>query len=161
MLDNQVDPATGTIKLKASFPNEKLALWPGAFVTIRLRTATVHDAVVVPPVAVQRGPQGAYVYVVNDDGTVARRPIGVGHEDLQASIVESGLNPGEQVVVDGAARLSDKVKVTVLPSPGGAPADGSPGGGRRNGGPGPVPRTGAPAGEPGTTAGGPRNRGST
>ena len=64
MLDNQVDPTTGTIKLKATFPNERLLLWPGGFVTVRLRVDTRHDATVVPPVAVQRGPRGPYVYVV-------------------------------------------------------------------------------------------------
>jgi multidrug efflux system membrane fusion protein len=120
VLDNQVDPSTGTIKLKASFPNAKLALWPGAFVTVRLLVATRHNAVVVPPVAVQRGPRGAYLYVLNDDQTVSRRAVSIGHEDLVASIVTDGLKPGEQVVVDGAARLTDKVHVTVLP-PGDTP----------------------------------------
>jgi multidrug efflux system membrane fusion protein len=117
VLDNQVDPATGTIKLKASFPNEKQTLWPGAFVTVRLHIATWHDAVVVPPVAVQRGPQGPYLYVLNNDQTVARRPVVIGHEDLLAAVVSQGLQPGERVVVDGAARLTDKAKVTVVPSP--------------------------------------------
>lgn len=131
VLDNQVDPNTGTIKLKASFPNPKLTLWPGAFVTVQLHVSTAKAAVVVPPVAVQRGPQGAYLYVVNADNTVTRRSVTVGHEDLTASIVTDGLKPGEMVVVDGASRLTDKAKVTLLPPPGTAPAAAAPAGGRR------------------------------
>jgi multidrug efflux system membrane fusion protein len=122
VLDNQVDPTTGTIKLKANFPNEKLLLWPGAFVTVRLRVDTVRNAVVVPPVAVQRGPQGAYLYVLNADETVSRRNVREGHEDLVAAIITDGLKPGERVVIDGAARLTDKAKVSVLPPSGTAPA---------------------------------------
>lgn len=118
VLDNQVDATTGTIKLKASFPNDLLKLWPGAFVTVRLKIETRHDATVVPPVAVQRGPNGPYVYLVNDDLSVSRRPVVVSHEDLQASIIESGLQPGERVVVDGAARLTEKSKVTIAPAVG-------------------------------------------
>jgi multidrug efflux system membrane fusion protein len=146
VLDNQVDPTTGTIKLKATFPNENLLLWPGAFVTVRLRVDIVRGAVVVPPVAVQRGPQGPYVYVLNNDQTVSRRGVREGHEDLAAVIVADGLKPGEQVVVDGAARLTDKAKVTVLPPAATAPA------------------TRPPAPQPGTdgvAASGQRNRGAS
>jgi multidrug efflux system membrane fusion protein len=115
VVDNQVDPTTGTVKLKASFANDRLRLWPGAFVTVRLRAETRHDAVVVPPVAVQRGPKGPYLFVVVDGKTVSRRTVTVGPEDVSATIIAEGLQPGEQVVVDGAARLSDNSKVTVLP----------------------------------------------
>jgi multidrug efflux system membrane fusion protein len=121
VLDNEVDPTTGTIKLKASFPNEHLRIWPGAFVNVRLKVETAHDATVVPPAAVQRGPRGPYVYVVGDDLTAARRAITLGHEDMRASIVTAGLTPGERVVVDGAARLTDKAKVTIAPPPGALP----------------------------------------
>jgi multidrug efflux system membrane fusion protein len=121
VLDNEVDPTTGTIKLKASFPNPGEKLWPGAFVTVRLRVATVKDAVVVPPVAVQRGPAGAYLYVLNADDTVTRRTVTEGHEDLTAAIITKGLAAGEKVVTDGASRLADKTKVSVLPPPGTAP----------------------------------------
>lgn len=117
VLDNQVDQATGTIKLKASFANERLRLWPGAFVSVRLRAETRMGAVTLPPVAIQRGPRGAFVFVLNDNNTVTRRPVTVGHEDLAASIVTEGVKPGERVVVDGAARLSDNSKVIVLPPP--------------------------------------------
>ena len=148
VLDNQVDPTTGTIKLKATFPNKALALWPGAFVTVRLQVQVLHDATTVPPVAVQRGPQGAFVYVANDHNTAQRRPVQIGHEDLFASVVTSGLKPGERVVVDGAARLSDNAKINVLPPPGEPAA------------PGATPaRPERERGSP--TARGPRNRGST
>jgi multidrug efflux system membrane fusion protein len=125
VLDNQVDPTTGTIKLKANFPNEKLLLWPGAFVTVRLRVQIVPNAVVVPPVAVQRGPLGPYLYVLDADSTVTRRVVTEGHEDLARAVIATGLQPGEQVVTDGAARLTDKAKVSVLPplaAPSAAPA---------------------------------------
>ena len=118
VLDNQVDQSTGTIKLKATFPNANLQLWPGAFVTVRLKVDEKRDAVVVPPVAVQRGPSGPYVYVVQSDMTVLRRAIQVGHEDQNASIVTAGLTPGERIVVDGASRLSDHTKITILPPAG-------------------------------------------
>ena len=142
VLDNQVDPTTGTIKLKASFPNEHLLIWPGAFVSVRLKVDMRHDAIVVPPAAVQRGPRGPYVYVVNDDLIATRRPITLGHEDMTASIVADGLKPGEQVVIDGAARLTDNRKVTIATPPGATPA--------------PAPATG-----PTPVARAPRNRGST
>jgi multidrug efflux system membrane fusion protein len=117
VLDNQVDSATGTIKLKAMFPNHKLQLWPGAFVTVRLRLRTEHNALVVPQAAVQRGPNGAYVYVA-DHGVAQRRAVHVGAEDLFGSIVEQGLAPGDKVVVDGAARLTDGAPILVAQPPG-------------------------------------------
>ncbi len=126
VVDNQVDSSTGTIKLKAYFPNARLQLWPGAFLTVRLLVDTRRDATTVPPVAVQRGPQGPYVYVVANDDTAARRLVKVGHEDQSASIVEDGLKPGERVVVDGASRLTDKVKVTIAQPAGTPPAGARP-----------------------------------
>ncbi len=121
VLDNQVDPTTGTIKLKATFPNAGLKLWPGAFVTVRLRVDTRKDAITVPPVAVQRGPQGSYVYVVGDDMLASRRMVNVAYETMRTSVIASGVQPGEKVVVDGAARLSDKMKVTLVQPAGSAP----------------------------------------
>jgi multidrug efflux system membrane fusion protein len=123
VLDNQVDPTTGTIKLKATFPNPDHRLWPGAFVGVRVQVDTAIGAVVVPPAAVQRGPRNAYVYVVNADGTATRRGVSVGHEDAQASIISEGVKPGERVVVDGASRLTDGSRVTVVQP---APPSGSP-----------------------------------
>lgn len=113
VLDNQVDPATGTIRLKAQFANERLQLWPGAFATVRLRARVWRDAVTVPPVAVQRGPRGAFVFVVGEELKAERRAVTVGHEDLSVAIVAEGLKPGERVVIEGASRLSDGTKVTV------------------------------------------------
>ncbi len=121
VLDNQVDPTTGTIKLKATFPNAGETLWPGGFVGVRLQVDTARNAVVVPPAAVQRGPQGAYVFRVEANETAKREPVTVGHEDADASIITQGLKPGDHVVVDGASRLSDGTKVTVVqPAPAGA-----------------------------------------
>jgi multidrug efflux system membrane fusion protein len=123
VLDNQVDSATGTIKLKASFPNPRLRLWPGAFTNVRLKSETRAGAITVPPVAIQRGPTGTYAYVVKDDNTVTRRNVKVSHEDLQVAIVSEGVAEGERVVTDGASRLSDGSKVSVADpaAPGAAP----------------------------------------
>jgi membrane fusion protein, multidrug efflux system len=118
VLDNQVDPTTGTIKLKATFPNQNETLWPGGFVRVRLQVATAHDAVTVPPAAVQRGPNGDYVYVIKSDHTALRAPVKVGHQDADAAILASGVRPGQEVVTDGAARLSDGKAVTIAPAPG-------------------------------------------
>ena len=118
VLDNQVDPTTGTIKLKATFPNADNRLWPGAFVGVQVQVDTAKNAVVVPPAAVQRGPHSSYVYVVNADNSTTRRNVDVGHEDAQASIITEGIKPGEKVVIDGASRLSDSTKVTIVqPAP--------------------------------------------
>ncbi|HET7879572.1 MAG TPA: efflux RND transporter periplasmic adaptor subunit [Acetobacteraceae bacterium] len=114
VLDNQVDPTTGTIKLKATFPNPQYRLWPGAFVGIQLQVDTAKNAVVVPPAAVQRGPKSTYVFAVNDDGSTKRRDVKVGHEDAQASIITEGVSVGDKVVIDGASRLNDTSKVTVV-----------------------------------------------
>src|SRR5262249_14103640 len=114
VLDNQVDPTTGTIKLKATFPNPQYRLWPGAFVGIQLQVDTAKNAVVVPPAAVQRGPKSSYVFVVGDDGSTKRHDVKVGHEDAQASIITDGVGVGDKVVIDGASRLNDSSKVTVV-----------------------------------------------
>ncbi|HUB16748.1 MAG TPA: efflux RND transporter periplasmic adaptor subunit [Acetobacteraceae bacterium] len=117
VLDNQVDPTTGTIKLKATFPNRNHLLWPGGFVAMRLQVETAHDALVVPPAAIQRGPNGPYVFVI-DHGKAKRQEVTLGAEDEQASIVTAGLMAGETVVIEGASRLSDGTKVSVAtPSP--------------------------------------------
>ncbi|MCW3475168.1 efflux RND transporter periplasmic adaptor subunit [Limobrevibacterium gyesilva] len=162
VLDNVVDPATGTIKLKASFPNERLVLWPGAFVTVRLRVETRHGAVVVPPVAVQRGPRGPYVYLLNADDTVTRRPVTVSHEDQVAAVITEGVTPGDKVVVDGAARLTDNAKVNVLPSPTATPpsAAAAPGA-QAPGVQAPGAQAPVPASSPAPVARGQRNRGNT
>lgn len=113
VLDNQVDTTTGTIRLKATFPNPAHRLWPGGFVGVRLRTGIARDATVVPPAAVQRGPRGPYVFVVNPGNTARRQPVTVGYEDQDVSIISNGVKPGDEVVVDGASRLSDGTRVTI------------------------------------------------
>jgi membrane fusion protein, multidrug efflux system len=111
VLDNQVDTTTGTIKLKATFPNLDHRLWPGGFVTVRLQTDVLPDVVTVPPSVLQRGPRGFYLFTVNPDNTVRRRDVTIGYQDEQLAVVTSGLKPGETVVTDGASRLSDNSHV--------------------------------------------------
>jgi membrane fusion protein, multidrug efflux system len=118
VLDNQVDPTTGTLKLKATFPNPGDKLWPGGFVGVRLQVAIDRNVTTVPPAAVQQGPNGTYVYVVNTDHTVTRHPVAVSHQDEQTAVIASGVSPGETVVTDGAAQLSDGKKVEIAPAPG-------------------------------------------
>ncbi len=141
VLDNQVDGATGTIKLKATFPNESLKLWPGGFVNVRMLIETQRGVVTVPTAAVQRGPRGTYVFVINADSTVKRTPVTLGHEDERASIVTAGLKNGDQVVVDGAQRLNDTSKVAIAGPDGNAP-DAIP---RERGAPGTAQRRGRTA----------------
>jgi membrane fusion protein, multidrug efflux system len=127
VLDNQVDPTTGTIKLKGTFANSGEKLWPGEFVGVRLQVDVAKNAVVVPPAAVQRGPHNAFVYMVSD-GVASRHNVTVGHEDEQASIITDGVKPGDQVVIDGASRLSDGTKANVVQptAPGASPAADQP-----------------------------------
>jgi len=112
-VDNQIDQTTGTVRLKAVFDNEDSALFPNQFVNARLLLDTRKGATVVPVVAIQRGTQGAYVYVVKDDQTVAARPVSVGAVQGDDASIESGVAPGELVVVDGADKLKDGSKVEV------------------------------------------------
>jgi len=116
VLDNEVDQNTGTIKLKAVFPNPDLHLWPGAFVNVRLSLRVDHDAITVPVAAVQRGPQGAFVFTVLGD-TVTRHPIVVARQTEDVALVDSGLAPGQVVVTDGASRLTEGSKIRVLNLP--------------------------------------------
>ncbi len=114
VLDNQIDQTTGTIKLKAIFPNPGLSLWPGAFVNVRLALATEHDVTTVPTQSVLRGPTGAFVYVVDGSNIAQRRAVTVPHQDENVAVIASGLKPGESVVTDGASRLTDGAKVKRL-----------------------------------------------
>jgi membrane fusion protein, multidrug efflux system len=123
VIDNQVDTTTGTVRLKAELPNQNLALWPGAFVNVRLLTDTLRNVVVVPTAAVQRGPNGTFVYVLAEGDKVAMRPVGISYQDEQRSVVTSGLADDESVVTTGFAQLTDgkAVRVTAAAS---APAGG-------------------------------------
>lgn len=117
VLDNLVDSTTGTIKLKATFPNPGERLWPGGFVNVRLLARVERGAVTVPPAAVQLGPNGDFLYVVGADNVAHRREVTVGHQDEQLAVIKAGLAVGENVVTDGAARLSDGSKVTITAPP--------------------------------------------
>jgi multidrug efflux system membrane fusion protein len=105
LVDNQIDPATGTIKLKASFPNERRTLWPGQFVNVRLQVGAVHDGLTVTSRVIQRGPKGYFAFVIKPDNTVEMRPVETGQDDRGQILVTKGLNAGERVVVDGQLRL--------------------------------------------------------
>lgn len=105
VVDNEIDPTTGTVKLKATFPNNELKLWPGKFVNARLILTTRKDATVIPSSVVQRGPQGTYAYLIKPDKTVEMRPIKVAETEGNLALVDEGLKPGEQVVVDGQYKL--------------------------------------------------------
>ncbi|PZW46804.1 multidrug efflux system membrane fusion protein [Humitalea rosea] len=104
-VDNQVDPATGTIKLKATFANADERLWPGAFVNTRIQVALLREVTVLPLVAVQRGPDGAYAFIVKPDNTVEQRPLTLGTIAGTQAVVLRGIAPGERAVSSGALRL--------------------------------------------------------
>lgn len=110
-MDNTVDSTTGTIKLKARFDNTDTKLWPGLFVNARLQTELRKGALVVPSIAVQRGPAGLFVYVVKPDNAVALTPIKTGQDDGRFAIVTSGLEEGAAVVVNGQSRLQNGARV--------------------------------------------------
>jgi membrane fusion protein, multidrug efflux system len=110
-IDNQIDPNTGTIKCKAVFPNEDNALFPNQFVNARLLVDTKKDASIVPSAAVQRSPQGTFVYVVKDDSTVEMRTVGVGPSEGDEVVIDKGLAPGEVVVIEGVDKLQRGMKV--------------------------------------------------
>ena len=121
-LDSQIDTTTGTVKVRAQFDNPDSALFPNQFVNAQLLVKTLHDVVVVPTAAIQRGAPGAYVYVINADDTVSVRPIKLGPTDGPTAAVTSGLATGERVVIDGTDRLRDGAHVIVPGAPGaGAP----------------------------------------
>ncbi|MGJ0507237.1 MAG: efflux RND transporter periplasmic adaptor subunit, partial [Methylocystis sp.] len=127
VVDNQIDQLTGTVKLKATFANRDLGLWPGQFVNVRLMLDTIRNATVVPSPAVQRGPNGAFVYVLDGDGRAHMRNVTTGRQDEHTAVIASGLDPGTTVVTSGFARLFDGAKVHVShtdepPAPVGAAA---------------------------------------
>ena len=127
--DNQIDQNTGTDRLRAVFPNRGSALFPNQFVNVRILVQVKHNQVIIPSVAIQRGPQGTYVYVVKPDHTAEVRPVTVGISEGIRTSVSSGLSFGETVVIDGAENLQPGSKVTIRPEipsgPGGAAAQAS------------------------------------
>jgi multidrug efflux system membrane fusion protein len=120
--DNQIDPATGTFKLKAVFENQDHALFPNQFVNVRLLLDVRPDATIVPAAAIQRGPKGPFVYVVKADQTVEARPVTIGLTEGSDTSIDSGLSPGEVAVVDGADKLRPGAAVEVRKSEMPAPA---------------------------------------
>lgn len=117
-LDNEIDQTTGTVRLKAVFPNTDDHLFPNQFVNARLQLDVKRGATVVPAAAIQRSPQGPLVYVVKADQTVEVRPVAVGVTDGDAVSIDTGLRVGEQVVIDGADRLRDGSRVVLQPRSG-------------------------------------------
>ncbi len=113
LIDNQIDPASGTVRVKLTFPNAQRKLWPGQFINLRLQVGTVHDGIAVPARVVQRGDAGPYVYVIKTDDTVEVRPITARAEQNGQILVSKGLSAGDRVVVDGQLRLSPGAKVKV------------------------------------------------
>ena len=112
-IDNQVDQTTGTLKLKAEFPNANYQLWPGQFVNVRLKVETLTQALVVPTSAVQRGPIGTFSYVIGEDNVVSAKPVTVTQQNEHDAVIASGLSANDKVVTTGFANLSDGSKVTI------------------------------------------------
>jgi multidrug efflux system membrane fusion protein len=113
VVDNQIDQNTGTVRIKALFDNKNLTLWPGQFVNVRLTVDTLKQATVIPSAAIQRGPNGAFVYLLNDNQTITLKPVTVGRQDESQAVVTSGLEPDVKVLTSGFGRLSDGSKVVV------------------------------------------------
>jgi membrane fusion protein, multidrug efflux system len=112
-IDNQVDPTTGTLKLKAEFPNARFQLWPGQFVNVRLKVETLAQALVIPSSAVQRGPAGTFSYVIGDEDIVTAKPVTVTQQNETDAVIANGLSPSDSVVTTGFANLADGAKVVV------------------------------------------------
>ena len=138
-MDNQIDTTTGTVKVKAEFPNPDAVLFPNQFVNVRMGVETRQNATLVPTAAIQRGAPGTFVFLVKPDQTVAVTPVKLGAVEGETTEVQSGLQAGNQVVVDGADKLRDGSKVQLIdpnapPSgPATAPRKGSPGAAKASG----------------------------
>ena len=115
-IDNLIDATTGTVRMKADLPNERLQLWPGQFANVRVRVNVLKDSITAPTAAVQRGPVGTFVYVLSGEAskqTVTVRPVVVAQQDDRLAVISKGLAAGEQVVTSGFARLKDQAQVTI------------------------------------------------
>ena len=131
VIDNQIDSTTGTIRLKARFPNTDMKLWPGQFVTIRVRITTVVGARVVPTPAIRRGPQGTFVYVVAEGDVAAQRQVTVAQQDEAFASISEGLKEGERVITAGFARLNEGSAIVVASEAASAQPAGPRGEGQR------------------------------
>jgi len=112
-IDNQVDPTTGTVKVKAEFPNPNHQLWPGQFVNVRLKVETLSQALTVPTAAVQRGPSGTFSYVIGENNIVTAKAVTVTQQNETTAVIAKGLAPDDKVVTTGFANLSDGSKVVI------------------------------------------------
>jgi multidrug efflux system membrane fusion protein len=115
LIDNQIDPTTGTIHLKATFPNADERLWPGQFVNSRLVLSTRKNALTVPAQTVMRGAAGEYVFVIQPDSTVQKRDVTTAATQDGIAVIEKGVTAGEKVVVEGQYRLTNGGKVNTNP----------------------------------------------
>lgn len=113
-LDNQIDTTTGTVKVKARFDNKDDTLFPNQFVNARLKVNTLHDAIVIPPAALQMGNEGHFVWVVNAENKVSKKRVTAGIQDSQKVVIDAGLEAGERVVTDGIDRLTEGAMVDVV-----------------------------------------------
>jgi multidrug efflux system membrane fusion protein len=118
--DSQIDPTTGTIKLRAQFPNETETLYPNQFVNVQLLLDTHKDVTIMPTAGVQRGVPGTFVYLVNADNTVSVRKVVLGVTQGDRVEVTSGIVPGDRIVIDGADKLRDGAKINVRTEAGAA-----------------------------------------
>jgi multidrug efflux system membrane fusion protein len=113
-VDNAIDPTTGTIRLKAIFPNDSYQIWPGQFVNIRLLINTSVNALSVPSAAVRHGQNDLFVYIVKPDQTVVRQPVEIERDDGQTAIIAKGLEEGQIAVTDGQSRLQNGTRVSIV-----------------------------------------------
>ena len=118
LIDNQIDQTTGTVRLKATFPNSANKLWPGQFLNARVLVETARNAVTIPSAAVQRGPAGVFTYVVKPDSTVEARPLQIGAESGALTLVSKGINDGEIVVTSNQYRLQPGAQIRTNASAG-------------------------------------------
>lgn len=126
VIDNQIDQQTGTIRLKARFPNPKRELWPGQFVNVRVKVATLDSVISVPTAAIQRGPAGTFVWIVGPQGAATVRAVETGLTTETVAVVTKGLQVGEQVVTTGFARISEGARLIVRDAPAAAPVGFAP-----------------------------------
>jgi multidrug efflux system membrane fusion protein len=148
VVNNQVDQTTGTVQLKAEFPNADLQLWPGQFVNVRLLIDTLRQVVVVPTSAVQRGPSGTFVYTVTPDNTVSVRPVTVTQQDETQAVIAKGVEANDRIVTSGFVLLAEGRKVAVATADA-TPSPGAPSGRRSEGATGAPPKAEGAAPKPG------------
>lgn len=126
LMDNQIDQATGTIRLKATLPNQDTALWPGQFVNARVLLRTEHDVPTLPATAIQRGPDGTWVYILQADGTVAVQKVTVRRFESGMAVLAAGVDPSARVVTSGQYRLSPGAHAQVIAAQGATPQGATP-----------------------------------